>query len=279
MAGLVFGTGGVPNSASNKSTLGGIERLTELGLGAMEIEFVQRVSMGEVSAREVARIAASKGIRLSAHAPYFINLNAREPDKLTASQYRLLHAARIAALCSAESVIFHAGFYLGDPHDKVYDMVKIHLAEVLEQLKQEDIKIWVRPETTGKETQFGTVEEVCRLSAELEGVAPCIDFAHLHARGGQCNTYQEFAGVLQRLKERLGDHALKNMHMHISGIKYTKKGEIGHLNFEEADLKYAELLQALKDYDAAGLAICESHNLEDDAMLMQTTYRNLESSR
>jgi deoxyribonuclease-4 len=65
------------------------------------------------------------------------------------------------------------------------------------------------------------------------------------------------------------------MHIHLSGIRYSQKGELGHLNLRDSDLKYTELLQALKDHDAKGLVICESPNLEEDAQLLQTTYQSL----
>ena len=65
------------------------------------------------------------------------------------------------------------------------------------------------------------------------------------------------------------------MHIHLSGIQYGAKGEKKHLNLEEADLQYVELLRALKDYHVKGLVICESPNLEGDALLLQETYSKL----
>ncbi len=253
----------------------GIERIAELGLGCMEIEFVQGVKMGEGGARLVAEAASRREIKLTAHAPYFINLNAREPEKIRASQDRILQAAHIAWLCHAESVVFHAAFYMGDPVEKVYQTTKKYLEEVLNQLKRENIRMWIRPEVTGKGSQFGDIEEVLNLSAELDGVAPCVDFAHWHARTGKFNSYPEFASVLLQIKERLGRAALDNMHMHVSGVNYGKKGEISHLNLAESDFRYTELLDALKDHDARGVVICESPNLEGDAMLLQATYHSL----
>ena len=178
MTGLLFGTGGTPHSARTPSTISGIERIAELGLGCMEIEFVQGVKMGEAGAIQVGETAAKLGIKLSAHAPYFINFNAREPEKIKASQDRLLHTARIAAICGAETVVFHAAFYLGEPPEKAYNTVKKYLRETMDLLRKENNRVWIRPETMGKPSQFGTIEEVLNLSIELEGVAPCIDFAH-----------------------------------------------------------------------------------------------------
>jgi len=275
MDGLLFGTAGTPRSTRNQTTIDGIERIAELGLDCMELEFVRGVRMGEGSARLVAGVATREGVRLSAHAPYFINLNAHEPEKIRASQGRILQAARIAALCGAKSVTFHAAFYLGDPPEKTYKTVKKYLGEILNQLGQENIRVRLSPEVTGKASQFGTIDELLNLSAELEGVAPCIDFAHWHARTGKFNSYPEFTSILSQVEERLGRAALDDMHIHVSGIKYGGKGEISHLNLGESDLRYVELLTALKDYSVKGIVICESPNLEEDAMLLQATYNSL----
>jgi len=169
VAGLLFGTGGTPHSAKTASTIDGIERIAELGLGCMEIEFVQGVKMGEAGARLVAETAARMRVKLTAHAPYFINLNAREPEKIRASQGRILQTARIAAICGAESIVFHTAFYLGDLPEQAYNTVKKYLGEILEQLKRENNRVWIRPEIMGKVSQFGTLEEVLNLSTELDG--------------------------------------------------------------------------------------------------------------
>ena len=272
---LLFGTGGTPHSSRTASTIDGIKRIAELGLGCMEIEFVQGVRMGETGARLVAETAQSEGVKLSAHGPYFINLNAREPEKIIASQERILQTARIGAICGAQSIVFHAAYYLGDPPGKTYQTVKKNLAEVMSQLKRENNRVWVRPEVMGKPSEFGTIEEVLNLCTELEGVGIAMDFAHWHARTGKSNSYSEFTSILEQIKRRLGDEALDNMHIHVSGIAYGKKGERKHLNLKESDLQYVELLRALRDYQAKGLVICESPNLEHDALLLQETYHNL----
>jgi deoxyribonuclease-4 len=275
MAGLLFGTAGIPRSTKIKSTQSGIERIAELGLGCMEMEFVQGVRMSEAGAHLVAETATKTGVRLSAHAPYFINFNAHESEKIEASQKRLLQTARIAWLCGAESIVFHAAFYLGDSPEKVYNTVKQHLRETLTQLKEENNGVCIRLETMGKLSQFGTMEEMLNLCTELEGLGICIDFAHWHARTGGFNSYREFVSILLQIEEKLGRTALDNMHIHVSGIAYGGRGEIKHLNLKESDFQYAELLKALKDYKAKGIVICESPNLEEDALLLQATYNTL----
>ena len=276
MAQILFGTAGIPISTQPPTTIDGIQRIAALGLGCMELEFVRGVYLDEANAYLVAAAAEESGVKLSAHAPYFINFNAHEPRKLRASQGILLKAARTAAWCGAHSLVFHAGFYLGDEPQAAYRTIKQYLAEVVAQLKEDDVDIWLRPEVSGKVSQFGTVTEIADLCAELEMLAPCIDFAHWHARNnGQFNTYAEFVSVVEEFRHRLGTVAVDRLHMHISGIAYNAKGEQKHLVLKESDLHYTELLKALKDCGVGGTVICESPNLEDDALLLQESYRAL----
>jgi deoxyribonuclease-4 len=270
---LLFGTGGVPHSARDSSTLAGIERIAQLSLGCMELEFVQGVKMGRETALEVAELAVKKNIALSAHAPYYINLNAKESEKLKASMERVFHTARVAALCGASSIVFHPAYYMGQQPTQVYERVKPHLQQISSQLRAEGNKVWVRLEVTGKASQFGTLEEVLDLSADIEGIAPCIDFAHWHARTGKYNSYDEFIYILKQVERKLGRQALDNMHIHVSGIAYGVHGEKNHLDLQNSDFNYVDFVKALKDYKVKGLVVCESKNLEADAQLLQQTYR------
>ena len=273
---LLFGTGGVPASAKLRSTEAGIERIAELGLGCMEVEFVQGVKMSPKAAVSVGELAARKKVVLTAHGPYFVNLNAVEPQKVHMSKERILQTARIAALFGARSITFHAAFYLKNTPAETYAVVKKHLQEVVNILRKEGNKVTISPEVTGKPSQFGTLEELLKLSNEIEGVAPCLDFSHWHARTGKANSYQEFLDVLDQIERKLGRRALDNMHIHLSGIAYGNKGEIKHLMLPDSDLHYTELLKALKDRKAKGVVICESvPYLENDALLLQQTYRAL----
>ena len=106
-----------------------------------------------------------------------------------------------------------------------------------------------------------------------------MDFAHLHARTGAGNSYEEFAAFLELFEGGLGRAGLRDMHIHVSGIEYGHRGERKHLNLADADLRYVELLQALMDFEVGGLIICESPNLEEDALLMQRAYRGLAKRR
>lgn len=273
---LVFGTAGIPLSANPRTTADGIKHVRKLGLGAMELEFVRNINITKEKAPEVRETAEQSNVVLTCHAPYFINLNSLEKAKINASIERILNSARIANLCGGWSVCFHSGFYMGQEPKKVYDTIKHNLKEIILTLKKENNDIWIRPETTGKETQFGNVDEILQLSQELDNVMPCVDFAHFHARtNGKYNTYKEFASILEAIEKKLGKKGLENMHMHITGIAYGPKGEKNHLTLKESDLKYEELIKVLKDFKAKGVAISESPNIEGDALLMQNIYSKI----
>lgn len=270
---LLFGTAGVPLSSKDRSSEGGVRRIRELNLGALELEFVQGVRMGEEKARKVGAAAKEDNIALSCHAPYYINLNSRDPEKITASRDRILHTSRISQILGVRSVIFHPAFNHDDPSEVVLERVVRELNLVREALDAEGNNVILRPETTGKGTQFGDLSETIRIAKEVPGVLPCIDFSHLHARtNGRYNSYDEFCKILDEAAEELGDRWVRNVHFHISGIEYGLKGEKRHLVLKESDLRYEELMKACHSFGVEGLAICESPNLEEDALLLQQTY-------
>ena len=156
--------------------------------------------------------------------------------KLKASLERIYQAARIGSLCGAESIVLHAAFYQKSSKQDTYKKVSEALGELTGQLRNEGIPAVLRPETMGKNTQFGTLEGVLALSLEIEGVMPCLDFSHMHARAGNENSYSEFMTILSKVEEALGKEGLSNMHMHVSGIEYDRNGKKKHLTLKESDL-------------------------------------------
>ncbi|MDO8727046.1 MAG: TIM barrel protein [Candidatus Methanoperedens sp.] len=268
---LLFGTAGTPHSSGGTDSISGVRRVHELGLGCMELEFVRGVKMGEKTAREVFEVAKNHDIRLSVHAPYFINLNA-EGEKLVASKKRIIDSAIIGNICGAKSVVIHAGFIQKYPRESVYERIKKALIEIRDKLKSDGVNITLRVETMGRLSQFGTIDEALAIT-EVDGVLPCIDFSHLHAVSGKNNSFDEFASILSRIEEKLGRKGLDDMHIHVSGIEYSDKGEKNHLVFAESDFQYTELMQAFVVFDINGMVICESPNLEDDALVLKREYK------
>lgn len=278
---LRFGTVGSPQTTPESGTPAAVAHIKQLGLSHLEIAWVQSVRVTDETCRVIKETAAKHGVTLSIHAPYYINLNSQTPDKMAASDERLLAAARKGFLAGARDIVFHPGSYHEQPAEIVYERAKQKLIEITGILREEGVDVILRPETMGKGAMFGTLEEVVELSRDVPGVLPCIDWAHLHARRGDgtFNSYDEFAAALQLVRDRLGEDALKRVHFHISGIDYSAKGERNHVPLNEADLKYRELLQAFVDFGVEGTAAIEApepfHTA--DALVFQATYRRLVS--
>ncbi len=276
---LRFGTVGSPQTTPASGTPAAIRHSRELGLDHLEIAWVQSVRVSDETCALIKAAAEQSRISLSIHAPYYINLNSLTDELMAKSDERLLAAARKGFLAGAKDIIFHPGSYHEQPPEEVYLKAKARLAELAAILRDEGVEVMLRPETMGKSALFGTLEETLRLSADIPGVLPCIDWAHLHARtgDGSFNSYEEFAAALELVKRYLGDDGLKRMHFHMSGIAYSKKGEREHLPLNEADLRYRDLLQAFVDYGVAGTAGVEAplpfHVA--DALTLQATYRRL----
>jgi deoxyribonuclease-4 len=281
--GFLFGTVGSPISTPKKpgGTPGGIRRLNELGLGTLELAWVRSVRVSDETCATIKATAAEAGMPLSVHAPYYINLNAKTKELLKGGLDRLLAAARAGYKAGATDIIFHPGSYMEEDPARVYPLARQRLAEVVDQLKSEGIKVTLRPETMGKSAMLGTLEETIQLSRDIDGVLPCIDIAHLHARrgDGSFNSYSEFMAALKLVASGLGRRGLSSLHFHLSGIDYGPKGEKKHLPLKEADLKYRDFFKALIDLGASGRILCESPSMENDALLMQKTFRRLAAKR
>ena len=274
---LVFATAGIPIKTKPRTYKAAFEHLQKLGLGGLEVEFVRGVNMPVSTQEEVRKLISESGMTLSAHGPFYINLNSQEEDKVEASIKRILETARVAKNFGGYSITFHAAFYLKQDKQDVYKTVRNKFEEIISTLNSEDNNIWIRPETTGKETQWGDLDEVIKISNEFEQVLPCIDFSHLHARyaGTKYNTYDDFARVFERIGSEIGTYALENFHAHIAGIEYGAKGEKQHLMLEESDMNYKDLMKAFKDFNIKGLIICESPIMEDDAVLLKEYYDSI----
>lgn len=273
---LNFLTAGMPLATGKGGYPKALDVLTEMNLDGLEVEFVHGVRMSDETRSFLKTAAKEKKLILTAHGPFYINLNSKEQEKVDASVQRIIDTATAASEFGGYSITYHAAFYLGGDKETVYQQVKTQTQKIVETLEKNNIKMWIRPETTGKASQWGEYEEIIRLSKEFEQVLPCIDFSHIHARtAGEYNTYDEFCKVLDRIGTELGTFALENFHAHLAGIEYTKKGEKCHLILEDSDMNYKDLLKALKEFDVKGALVCESPNIETDTKILKEYYESL----
>lgn len=229
--------------------------LSKNGVGALEIPFTYGVRMTSETAVEVGVLAKRYGISLSIHAPYYINLASLDKEKVLASRKRILDSCERGHQMSAGCIVFHAGFYQKRDPLVVYDIIKDEIIELLRILNENEVKVSLCPETTGKASQFGSFDELMRLSDET-GCGMCVDFSHLIARSvGKIN----LSDVFVRLKG-------KKVHGHLSGIEYSEKGEKRHILTPISLMK--EVLGLAREFKVDLTIISESPDPFGDAVKM-----------
>ena len=241
------GSAGLGNEA-------GLEECKKLGLDVMEIEFTYGVRMKNEEAKKIGELAKKLGISLSVHAPYYINLNSEEKEKISASKKRILDSCERAHYLGAKYVVFHAAFYGKKSKEETYDIVKKEILEMQKEIEKNGWDVILCPETTGKGKQFGDLDESIRLSKET-GCGICIDFSHLKARNNGKIDYDEACKKIKNIKLKTA---------HFSGIEWTEAGERRHLITEAKDIK--ELLSHLKKYEISIRIVNESPDPFGDAV-------------
>ena len=243
-----------PGGTSGLGYIEGLKRIHELKLRCLEVEFTYGVRMPNTEAKKVGKKAKKLNITLSVHGPYYINLASLEKEKVAASKKRILDSCERAHYLGAKYVIFHAGFYQKKDREEIYQIIKKELMDLQKTIKKNKWTSKLCPETTGKITQFGSLEELQRLKREIN-VDYCVDFAHLLAREGKID-YKE---LLKKLPQKF--------HAHYSGIEFSEKGERRHLDVDISDFK--KLADELKKQKKDTVIICESPDPFRDALKMK----------
>jgi len=270
---IYLGPAGIPLSSRDRTTAGGIKRVAELKLNSMEVEFVRGVGMSNETANEVGEIAKGLGILLSVHCPYFINLCSQEPKKLEASKRRILDSVERAFHMGAKVAVFHPGFYGKLSPEVAFVAVKEACADMLDRMKARGIKgVKLGLETTGKVSQFGTLDEIIDIYKKLKGCAPVVDFAHINCRtAGSIKTEKDYAEIFDKLRPLHVTH----LHTHFSSAQYTpaklagQGNERRHLELKANDPPFLPLAREMLRRKLDITIISESPILEQDSLKMR----------
>lgn len=252
-----------PSGSSGLSAIDGVNKISEAGLNAMEVPFTYGVRMSNDTADELGKAAKKAKVDLSIHAPYYINLASDEKEKIEASITRILDSCERGHHMGATHVVFHAGFYQKKTKEQTYSMIKESLARLRDELKSNKWNVLLAPETTGKASQFGDIDELMSFNKEL-GTNICVDFAHILARNVGKIDYDD---VMKKLKP------LKHVHSHFSGIEYTEKGERKHKPTPDEEIK--KLLSYLIKYKVDITIINESPEMFNDSLKAKAILQKL----
>jgi deoxyribonuclease-4 len=230
------------------------------GLRACELAFTYGVYLDRNSAEHIGKVAEELDIRLSIHAPYYVNLNSEDMAKVEATKKRIIDCCEVGHFLSNGNfgrktrIVFHPGFY-GENRLNALKIIQERIGELMTFVKEKNWNVVLCPELMGKINVFGSIDEIASV-VNKTGCSCCIDFAHVLARYQGEDKFEEI---------RLAFSKLKEWHCHFSGIIYTDKGEKQHRHVEEREWKH--LLNFLKDLDKKEITIiCEAPDPVGDSV-------------
>ncbi len=253
--------------------------LRGMGLSAYEYSFGRGVNLSEEAAEKIARYARENDIAVSAHAPYFINLANPDPEKREASFRYITESARLVSHLGGDRVVVHVGAVMKLDRKEAIDNCRQGLKEAYRRLDDMGLShVHLCPETMGRVSQIGDLQETLSFCQMDERLIPCVDFAHLHALNhGALNAPEDFAAVLDAVESALGPERAQAIHIHFSTIEYTAAGEKRHRTFAEEAYgpRFQHLAPLLKERGYQPRVICECKGtMAEDAKAMMEMYEN-----
>ena len=275
-----FGTAGLADSYTvKKFDPAAIAAYTAgFGLTAFEYQCGRGVRLAHDKAHALGEACAARGIALSVHAPYYISMSSLEEDKRLHSIDYLLQSCALVKALGGKRVIFHSGSCGKQSREEALEKALDTMERAVKACDEAGYGDCILcPETMGKVNQLGTLDEVLALCGVDERITPCIDFGHLNARTlGGIQSKADYAAILDRMAEVLGDERARRFHVHFSRIEYSKGGEKRHWTFAETQFgpEPQPLMELLAERGLAPVVICESAGTQaEDACTMQQMYR------
>jgi len=250
-----------------RSTLEAVDIVADLGLTALEVNYVRGARASEETTRKVGVKAEERGVTLSAHAPYYVSLNSERDEVRDSSVGHIVETARRCQWLGAPFFAVHGGTYGGKESPEATDGVVERILQVQTRMETEGIiGVKIGLETTGRPSAWGTMDEIGAVAEQTDAVIPVVDFSHVHARsGGGLKTTEDFEALVEWALE-VSDCQL---YCHFQSIEYGEKGERRHLPVDRWDPDFRLLAPVLLDLSCDVHLICESPLLEADALLIK----------
>ncbi len=273
-----FGLAGYPLDAPKEEAF---TYLRSVGLDGMEYQAVRSIPKSKELLRWIREQAEENDVMLSLHAPYAINLASEDPKKREASIERIISAAVAAHRIGAKHITFHPGYYGKFGRDEALKMAINALKHLHSVIKGRGLQVELGPETTGKPSQLGSLDDVLTMAESVDSVVPTVDFAHIHVRyGGIIRGRKDYERILDEIEGRLG--TLDGLVVHFTEVEPTKSGYGERMHHELGSgygPEFEPLAQLMVEKDVRWLVISESPLLERDALKMKLVYESMRRKR
>lgn len=264
-----FGTSGNPpnffKSKFGKDRANAVDWIKSIGLNAYEYMMTYGARTREDKAKYIGERGKKLDVEISVHGPYYVVLTSDKEKVIANSIKEMVKTLRLAEMMGAKKVVLHPGFNTQNALAKCIGGLK-------EVMKIYGGKTKILPETMGKLSQLGSLNEVMEICREL-GTVPCIDFGHLYARSmGGLKTKDDFRKIIIKIEKELGKKVIKNLHCHFYPVDFGEKGEIKHRAVTEKNVfpRFFDFAPVIKEFGMKPTLISESRDSQDiGALQMQ----------
>jgi len=179
-------------------------------------------------------------------------------------------------------LVVHIGSQVELSREKAMENCKKNLAWVMEKLSAnpafENFDYRICIETMGRYLAIGNYKEVCELCIGHDRVIPALDFGHINClEQGALHEKGAIESIMDYCTGAIGKDKMKNIHIHFSPIRFGPRGELGHLNFDDAEMLFTPPFKPLAKYIKAKkllpTIICESsEKMAQDALRLMKMF-------
>lgn len=257
--------------------------LSHIGLDWIELQNTYGVKMQDDQAKLYQELSKQYNIGISIHGPYYISLASQDRGVVSRSRDRILQCIHLASCLKSSRIIFHPGYFGGKTEEDRQSGIKRITKELLELKGDIPKGMYLYPETAGKKSQLGSLNEIMQICDMVDFVRPCLDFAHIHGfEGGSLKTEQDISRIFEIVTNHFGKDYLQDLHVHMYPVDYDHNGEKKHKAFSDhvdnsgilSNEPYypqaSHFISALKQANISPVIICEARDTQDvGALLMK----------
>lgn len=254
--------------------------LSSMGLSAYEYSFTLGRFITPQKAKKLLDEAIKYDIKISVHAPYYINFCNTAKTSIENNNKYVLNSLRGLKMLGGTNCVVHVGSQMKLDRSDAFKNLEKGIKDLLELYYQEDLSAQhINPETMGKYTNIGTVDEILEICSWDKAIYPCFDFGHINCiTQGSLKTKDDFLKIFEKGIEKIGFEKINDCHIHFSKIKYGEKGEIAHLTFEDNVFgpNYEPFLESVNQLKINPTIISESKGTQaEDAKTMCDYFNSL----
>ena len=253
------------------------------GLNAFEYAFTLGQFLSDKTAEKILEEGKKYDIEFSVHAPFYINFaNSSETSRENNFKF-MLNSVKGLKKLNGRHCVFHIGAQMKMTRAEAFLAVKNNFLDFVKEFEKMNTGVFLCPETMGKYTQIGSVDEIFEICSWSDCLIPTLDFGHINCiMQGALKTKDDFKKILCQGIDKIGYEKMKDVHVHFSKIMYGEKGEIKHLTFLDTEFgpEPQPFLQAVYELKLEPVIISESNGTQaNDAAIMSKMYEIIKKEK